>query len=409
MVVDEEQENSYKQDKKPRYNARDLALMRAKITNSIVILGSATPSIESYYNAMQKKYKLLELKNRIFNQSPPSIKIIDMRKEKGEIFSKELIQVIKTKLELKEQIILLLNRKGYSTFFLCKDCGNVLLCKNCNISLVYYQKNKVCKCHYCNYTKSVPEKCPKCESKNVNYFGMGTEKIESLAKKLFPESKIARLDKDIISKKGNLEKILNLFHENKIDILIGTQIVAKGLNFPNVTLVGIISADTSLNLPDFRSEEKTFQLLTQVTGRTGRGEKLGETFIQTFNPEIESIVLTGDYYSFYQKEIFRRKQLLYPPFRKIIKIDIQGIDENKIQEIAIKIGKIIMANIKEKTNINILGPAPSPIFKIKKRFRYQIILLGENSQKLHEIVMKSLPYFPTSYKIDIDVDPVMML
>jgi primosomal protein N' (replication factor Y) len=412
IVVDEEHETSYKQENTPRYHAREVALKRAEINQCPIILGSATPALESYYQAQQGKFKLLTLKKRVVDRPLPQVEVINMRGKKKEIFSPRLKEKIRERLAKKEQIILLLNRKGYTTFFLCHDCGAVLRCQNCYVALVYHSTEKKCCCHYCNYSQSLPPQCPHCQSEAVGYFGLGTEKVETYLKKNYPEANLCRLEAKTISKKGELEKILTRFKKKEIDILIGTQLVAKGLNFPEVTLVGVISADTALNLPDFRANERTFQLLTQVTGRAGRGGKEGETIIQTFNPEVISITLTGKYEEFYEAEIKSRAELLYPPFQKMIKIELQGEDQTRVRTQAIALNKeFTQLKEKNKDELRLLGPAPAPIFKLRKKFRYQILAFSKKERELREIIKEGLRKFSPSsdLKISVDVDPIGLL
>ncbi|MBI5417908.1 primosomal protein N', partial [Candidatus Poribacteria bacterium] len=334
-IIDEEHEWTYKQDESPRYHARDVAIMRAQACNAKVILGTATPSLESYYNAKIGKYKLISLDKRAKANELPVVEIINMRDEieKGNLepFSKKLINNIKDCLLRKEQVILFQNRRGFSSFVLCRKCGYTLKCKNCDVTLTYYQSTEKLCCHYCGYTEHISKVCPSCSSEYLRYFGIGTEQVEDLMKKAFPDAVIERLDLQTIIKKGQLEKVLDDFKNHKIDILIGTQIIAKGHDFPNVTLVGIIFADITLNLPDFRSAERTFQLLTQVAGRAGRDCKPGKVVIQTYEPEHYSIRLASlhDYKNFYEKEIKYRKALFYPPFTRIISILFKCKDYGK--------------------------------------------------------------------------------
>lgn len=380
IVVDEEQESSYKQkDQNPRYHARDVALVRGKMNNTIVILGSATPGIGSFYNASIRKYKIIKMPRRVENLPLPHVTIIDMREEwrkyKGKpstIFSHALIEKIAEKITLHEQVILLQNRRGFSTFILCKDCGHVERCINCNITLTYHIHEHRLKCHYCDYTKAAPDVCPKCGSSQIIFKGTGTQRVEEEIKFHFPTARVVRMDMDTTSRKGAHDRILKSFHDREYDILLGTQMVAKGLDFPSVTLVGVISADTTLQLPDFRASERTFQLLTQVAGRSGRKSQQGEVIIQTFSPQNHSLVFAKkhDYLRFYAKEIQERQELAYPPFSRLIVIEFREKDENKVKMVADLYGR----EFKLKKYYQLLGPAPAPLSRLKDEYRYHIIL-----------------------------------
>ena len=332
IIVDEEHSDSYKQDdSNPRYNAKEIAIIRAKYHNCSVIFGSATPSLEAFARAKKGVFKLLELPNRINGKKLPSIKIIDMnemmKKTRGH-FSLDLLDAVRERIERGEQVILLLNRRGYSSFVTCKNCGYTFKCPNCDITLTYHKTSNTLRCHYCGYGTKVYKICPECKEESINDLGVGTEKIEEELNKLFPDSKILRMDFDTTSRKGMHEKMIRAFKNHEYDILLGTQIVSKGLDFDNVTLVGVINADTSLNIPDFRSSENTFSLLAQVAGRAGRSDKEGQVIIQTFNPDHYAIQYTKnhDYIGFYNKEMFIRRELKYPPFYYICYIRISGKD-----------------------------------------------------------------------------------
>ncbi|MDI6785926.1 MAG: primosomal protein N' [bacterium] len=416
IVVDEEHENTYKQNNNPRYNARDVAVMRAKFTSSVVILGSATPSFESIYNAQKGKYQLLELSCRIDNRSLPKVELVDLREEIPEksksLISFKLQEAMKERLQRKEQIILFLNRRGFSTYIQCTGCGEALSCKYCNVTLTYHLKEKTLRCHYCGNIKEIPSLCPYCESKKIKYFGVGTQKIEKEINRLFPQARIARLDVDVTKKKDALENILHKFNKGAIDILIGTQMIAKGLDIPKVTLVGVISADTSLNLPDYRAAERTFNLLTQVAGRAGRGDLKGEVLIQTFNPDqfcIQSAI-KQDYNLFYQQEIKNREALWYPPFSHLVNIILQGKEEAKVEKAANKFCQLLKFNC-NSLEVKILGPSPCMLSKIKSRYRFQIMLKSKKISCLQKTTKMSLEKYkiPTSIKLDIDIDPAIML
>lgn len=415
IVVDEEHERTYKQDHNPRYHARDAAIMRAKFTSSVVVLGSATPSLESLYNAQKGKYDYLRLSYRVKDFLLPEVKLIDLRKEIPEksktLISFKLQKAIKERLERREQTILFLNRRGFSPYILCVSCGKSLLCEYCNVTLTYHLKDKALRCHYCGNLAEIPSLCPYCKNKKIKLFGSGTEKIEKEINRLFPQAKVARLDIDITKKKNALEDILSKFNQGSIDILIGTQIIAKGLDVPKVTLVGVILADTSLNIPDFRASEHTFNLLTQVAGRAGRGDLKGEVLIQTYNPEQFCIqtAVNQDCNLFYQEEIKNREELDYPPFSRLANIIFQGKIESKVEEEALKFQKTLKNN--NFFDLKILGPSPCVISKVKSKYRFQILLKSKKVFLLHQIINKTLESYqpPAFIKLEIDIDPIFML
>lgn len=407
IIIDEEHSDSYKQDdSNPRYNAKDIALLRGKYHNCPVIMGSATPSLEVFARAKKGVFKLLELPNRINGKSLPKINIIDMNemisKTKGH-FSPVLLEAINDRLLKNEQIILLLNRRGYSSFVTCKNCGYTFKCPNCDITLTYHKSSRTLRCHYCGYGTKVYDTCPECHEKSINDLGVGTEKIEEELNKLFPESKILRMDFDTTSRKGMHEKMIKDFKNHEYDILLGTQIVSKGLDFDNVTLVGVINADTSLNIPDFRSSETTFSLLAQVAGRAGRSDKEGEVVIQTFNPEHYAIQYTKrhDYLGFYNKEMSIRKELKYPPYYYICYVKISGKDNKYIYEESLKITKLFHNKL---INMIILGPSPCTIFKLNNIYRYGIILKYKSDEGLREVLNKVIEHYKDNRNIKIDVN-----
>ncbi len=405
IIIDEEHSDSYKQDdSNPRYNAKDIALLRGKYHNCPVIMGSATPSLEVFARAKKGVFKLLELPNRINGKSLPHINIVDMNemisKTKGH-FSPVLLEAISARLLKNEQIILLLNRRGYSSFVTCKNCGYTFKCPNCDITLTYHKSSRTLRCHYCGYGTKVYDTCPECHEKSINDLGVGTEKIEEELNKLFPESKILRMDFDTTSRKGMHEKMIKDFKNHEYDILLGTQIVSKGLDFDNVTLVGVINADTSLNIPDFRSSETTFSLLAQVAGRAGRSDKEGEVVIQTFNPEHYAIQYTKrhDYLGFYNKEMSIRRELKYPPYYYICYVKISGKDNKYIYEESLKITKLFHNKL---INMIILGPSPCTIFKLNNIYRYGIILKYKSDEGLREVLNKVIEHYKDNRKIKID-------
>lgn len=407
IIIDEEHSDSYKQDdSNPRYNAKDIALLRGKYHNCPVIMGSATPSLEVFARAKKGVFKLLELPNRINGKSLPKINIIDMNemisKTKGH-FSPVLLEAINDRLLKNEQIILLLNRRGYSSFVTCKNCGYTFKCPNCDITLTYHKSSRTLRCHYCGYGTKVYDTCPECHEKSINDLGVGTEKVEEELNKLFPESKILRMDFDTTSRKGMHEKMIKDFKNREYDILLGTQIVSKGLDFDNVTLVGVINADTSLNIPDFRSSETTFSLLAQVAGRAGRSDKEGEVVIQTFNPEHYAIQYTKryDYLGFYNKEMSIRRELKYPPYYYICYVKISGKDNKYIYEESLKIIKLFHNKL---INMIILGPSPCTIFKLNNIYRYGIILKYKSDEGLREVLNKVIEHYKDNRNIKIDVN-----
>lgn len=407
IIIDEEHSDSYKQDdSNPRYNAKDIALLRGKYHNCPVIMGSATPSLEVFARAKKGVFKLLELPNRINGKSLPHINIVDMNemisKTKGH-FSPVLLEAISARLLKNEQIILLLNRRGYSSFVTCKNCGYTFKCPNCDITLTYHKSSRTLRCHYCGYGTKVYDTCPECHEKSINDLGVGTEKVEEELNKLFPESKILRMDFDTTSRKGMHEKMIKDFKNHEYDILLGTQIVSKGLDFDNVTLVGVINADTSLNIPDFRSSETTFSLLAQVAGRAGRSDKEGEVIIQTFNPEHYAIQYTKkhDYLGFYNREMSIRRELKYPPYYYICYVKISGKDNKYIYEESLKITKLFHNKL---INMIILGPSPCTIFKLNNIYRYGIILKYKKDEDLREVLNKVIEHYKDNRNIKIDVN-----
>lgn len=407
IIIDEEHSESYKQsDSNPRYSAKDVALIRGKYHNCPVIFGSATPSLEVMARSQKGVYKYLSLPNRVNGKKLPLVRIIDMneeiKKSKGH-FSRNLITSINDKLEKNEQVILLLNRRGYASFVTCKNCGYTFKCPNCDISLTYHKSSNTMRCHYCGYGTKVYDTCPECKEKAISDLGVGTQKIEEELGEIFPNARILRMDFDTTSRKGAHEKMITAFKNHEYDILLGTQIVAKGLDFSNVTLVGVINADTSLNIPDFRSSENTFSLLSQVAGRSGRSEKTGEVIIQTYNPEHYAISYTKmhDYMGFYNKEMEIRKTLKYPPFYYLCHIKISGKEMDYVSKEADKIKRALTRNL---LSTSILGPTPSTIFRVNNIYRFGIILKYKKEDKLEETLEKVLEHYKGNSKIRIDID-----
>ena len=414
IIMDEEHSESYKQsDSNPRYHARDIAFLRAKTHHCSIIFGSATPSLESMARALKGVYKLLELPHRVNGKSLPHVDIIDMniasKKMKG-YFSLELKNAIDKCLSRNEQVILLLNRRGYSSFITCKNCGYTFKCPNCDISLTFHKSSNTLRCHYCGYGEKVYDKCPKCSEPSLNKLGVGTQKIEEELQNIFPNSKILRMDYDTTSRKGMHEKMIEEFKNHQYDILLGTQMVAKGLDFSNVTLVGVINADTTLNIPDFRSSENTFSLLSQVAGRSGRSNKEGKVIIQTFNPDHYAIYYSSkyDYLSFYKKEMNIRKQLKYPPYFYLSIIRINGKDSIIVYQESLKIKRSLERNLE---HVIILGPSVASIFRVNNIYRYQILLKYKNEEEIYFIIEKIVAHYKNQSKVNVDVDfnPLQLL
>ena len=405
IVLDEEHSETYKQDNNPRYDAIDIAIKRAKTYNCPIIFGSATPSVESYTRAKAGIYNLLELKNRV-NKSMPIVDIVDMKNEikRGyKVLSKKLIDEINDRLDKDEQVILLLNRRGYSTTITCKECGETIKCPNCDIPLTYHKNANKLNCHYCNHTTYKPKKCPSCNSEAINEFGMGTEKLEEEVNKIFDKAKTIRMDIDTTRKKGSHEKIINDFRNKKYNILIGTQMISKGLDFDDVTLVGVVNGDATLNIPDFRSGERTFSLLNQVAGRSGRKKVDGKVIIQCFNTEHYSIryASTHDYHNFYKEDMSIRKKLKYPPYYNLCLIKLVSIDYSLLNNEANKIKNYLEKNM---NNVTILGPSLSVLPKIYNKYYMQIIIKYKNLKDVYNELKFILDKYKLNNKISIDVD-----
>lgn len=423
IVIDEEHETTYKQDEpSPRYHARDVAIRRAELENCVVILGTATPSLESYYQASQGEYHLLSLPKRVADIALPPVEIVDMRSELKQknnrsIFSESLRHAIEERLTKGEQIILFLNRRGFATYVFCRECGYVEKCENCSISLTYHFDKKVMTCHHCNLERPAPKKCPDCLSEYIRYLGLGTQKVEMEIQKTFPHARIMRMDTDVTTRKNSHKNILDAFKNREVDILVGTQMIAKGLDFPNVTLVGVINADTALNLPDFRAGERAFNLLTQVAGRSGRSSLGGDVIIQTYHPEHYSIQAAQehDYHSFYQAEIALRKELTYPPISHAANILLKGEDEeNVIQACYLLDHQLELLKDASFPEVEIRGPAQAPLYKIQNRYRWHFLLKCPDTGQLREIIKQSLANVPPSVtradvNVVVDIDPMSVL
>ena len=385
IIIDEEDSSSYKQDNNPRYHVRDMAIYRGKYNNIPVVLGSATPTLESKARADKGVYKLLKLSNRVGNAKLPIIHVIDMEsemKKRNLIFSEFLQNKIREKLSRKEQVILLLNRRGFSTFITCSNCGYTYKCPSCDITLTFHKSTNNLICHYCGYQKKKDEVCPECHEASLNYYGLGTEKLEEKIKEMYPDARVVRMDQDTTRNKGSHEKIIGEFKEYKYDILLGTQMISKGLDFPKVTLVGVINADASLNIPDYRSSEVTYSLLSQVAGRAGRSEMPGEVIIQTFNPDnyVIECVKSNNYDKFYLQEMNFRKKLKYPPYYYLVGIKVIGKVYEKTIEDARKVKKYLDDNLNKETIV--LGPTTASVFRFNNEYRMQIIIKYKFDDKL---------------------------
>ncbi len=447
IIVDEEHEHSYKQEEAPRYHARDVAIMRGRMENAVVVLGSATPSLESYYNCKKGKYTLLELPERVDDQKMPHVRVVDMRqaasqqrgKEGIPIFSPQLKEAITQRLERGEQTILFLNRRGYSTSLQCPKCGEVVQCPNCSLALTFHRQEQKLACHICGHVAPVPSVCPnvKCKNPAIRFAGTGTQRVEETLAKLFPQARIKRMDADTMKRKDDYRKVLGDFRTGKTDILVGTQMIAKGLHFPNVTLVGIIYADLALHQPDFRAGERTFQLLTQVAGRAGRGDVEGEVFVQAFAPFHPAIQYARrhDFIGFYEQEIEFREQLKYPPVSRVALLTLKGRNEDKVKFSAEHLKRELEKNLKTQGragsplpaarsqsddgahgvtrptsfgDLIIAGPAPAPLLRAETFYRYQIMLRTKAMSKLSQALAKIIATLalPDDVTLAVDIDPV---
>jgi len=417
IVVDEEHDGSYKQEENPRYNGRDVAIVRAQAADACVVLGSATPSLESRYNAEREKYTLIELPGRIEERPMPTVELIDMRQEFLETrqqatFSRKLIEAIGGRLENGEQTIVLLNRRGFSSFVACRACGERVNCVNCSLTLTYHKRDRRLLCHVCGYAEKVPSVCPKCQSEHIYFLGLGSEKVEEELHRAFPTARIARLDRDTVTGKRQYETILNEFREGNYDILVGTQMIAKGHDIPNVTLVGVVSADIGLGMPDFRAAERTFQLLTQVAGRAGRGNIPGIVLIQTINPDHYAVRMAAaqDYAAFYQKELHFRRMMHYPPFSAMANVLVRAEKQEAAMRMSSELG-LLLNPPPEK--LKIMGPAEAPVPRLKNEYRYQFLVKAA-SRKVLNALLQRIRAFALEHKwgataLVIDVDPLTLM
>ena len=417
VVVDEEHEGGYKQDEAPRYHGRDVAIVRARAAGATVVLGSATPSLESRYNVERGKYELLQLPERIAKRPLPKVQIVDMRSEfmetrRPDLFSRALDEAIRQRLDDQQQVILLLNRRGFSSFVTCRKCGERIECRNCSVTLTHHRRHGKLLCHYCEYSQPVPSQCPDCKSEYLYFVGSGSEKVEDHLRKHFPKARIARLDRDSVRGRGQYEAILNGFRDGDYDILSGTQMVAKGHDMPNVTLVGVVSADVGLGMPDFRAAERTFQILTQVAGRAGRGEMPGEVVLQTWSPDHYAIRFAAaqDYDGFYQKELHFRRMLHYPPFVAAATLTVRS---RKLEE-SLSLSSRLGQHLKEgSSGVRVQGPAAAPLAKLKSEFRYLFLLKARSRQSLAATLRRAKSFaqenrWPATALVT-DVDPMSLL
>ncbi|HJT87805.1 MAG TPA: primosomal protein N' [Bryobacteraceae bacterium] len=417
IIVDEEHDGSYKQEETPRYNGRDVALVRAQAAGACVVLGSATPSLESRYNAERGKYTLLELPGRIEERPMPAVELIDMRQEfletrQQSTFSRKLLEALAQRLENREQAIILLNRRGFSSFVTCRACGERVECANCSLTLTFHKRDRRLLCHYCGFAQKVPSRCPRCESEHIYFVGLGSERVEEELHQRFPQARIARLDRDTATGKRQYETILQGFREGDYDILVGTQMIAKGHDIPNVTLVGVISADIGLGMPDFRSAERTFQLLTQVAGRAGRGNVPGIVLIQTINPDHYAVRLAGaqDYQAFYEKELAFRRAMHYPPFSALANVLVRAELKEEAMRLSSDLARLLTP---PPEKLRVLGPAEAPVPRLKSEYRYQFLIKAASRKALNELLQR-IRCFAVQHKwgattLVIDVDPLSLM
>ncbi|MFC1742548.1 primosomal protein N' [Candidatus Riflebacteria bacterium] len=417
IIVDEEGEGSYKQDSQPRYHAREVAYFLSRLSGSRLILGSATPGLETYFQAVNGNYLLLQLNESVFGKKNTRVHLVDMTEEfrirfNKSIFSRRLIQSIDENLANKRQALLFLNKRGYSTFVLCRECGYKATCRNCQVSLCWHRDSNRLICHYCSFKTQVPDICPECSSTKIRHFGAGTQRVEEEVRKRWPDARLIRMDSDRVRTRKEHEQMLSMIERSEVDILIGTQMIAKGLDFPNIGLVGVISADILLNLPDFRANERSFALLDQVVGRSGRGDFESKVVIQTYHPDHYSLLLgmKQKYREFFEKEIKFRKDLFYPPYSKLVQIKLSGRNEEEVKKFADNTRQIIEIIVKElniSDEIQLFGPAPSPIGYIRKDFRFSLLLKCSSHKVLQDLLQEfSKNVKPKSHlNYTIDVNP----
>jgi primosomal protein N' (replication factor Y) len=420
LIVDEEHDTSYKQEETPRYNARDMAIVRAQQCGAVVILGSATPALETFHHAQHGKYLFLALPHRVEDRPLPRVTIIDQRVHAApneRVIATPLYQAIAARLQRREQCLILINRRGFAAYLQCRDCGTVPQCLRCSVSLTYHRRGRALKCHYCDLVQPAPSACPVCQSPALQAFGLGTQQVEDTLQALFPTARLGRMDRDTTRGKAAHQRILQTLSRGEIDILVGTQMIAKGHDYPNITLVGVISADATLAVPDFRAPERLFQLLTQVAGRAGRGEASGEVFIQTFRPEHYSVSFAKqhDFFGFFQDEIRQRQAMLYPPFTRLARLLLDGPHAERVQAASQWLETVLRRAIAEPQRLALLGPAEAPIAKIQDRYRWHLLLKAASSRLLHACLHNSLAAVAQArqqlqgVRLSVDIDPLTFI
>jgi primosomal protein N' (replication factor Y) len=418
IIVDEEHDSSYKQEETPRYHGRDVAVMRAKMSNAVVVLGSATPSLESYYNAKKHKYALVELPDRVQDRPLPEVELIDMKQEfqetgQEQVLSRKLLEEIRERLERREQVMVLLNRRGYSPVMLCRACGKTLQCKNCAVSMTHHKRERRMECHYCGYTAAIPQKCAHCGSEYVYFLGTGSEKLEELLHGLFPQARITRMDRDTVRGREDFERVLGALDAGEIDLLVGTQMIAKGHDFHGVTLVGVVGADIALGLPDFRAAERTFQLLTQVAGRAGRGNSPGKVVLQTYFPDHYAVqyAKTHDFLGFYEKELRFRSWMHYPPYASLANVLVRSDQLDEALQWSGTLGRWFEQTRHE--GVRVLGPAAAPILRLKRDYRYHFVLKSPSREKLNTVLRAMLVHAAAQKiprtQVIVDVDALWLM
>ena len=420
IVVDEEHDTSYKQEEAPRYNARDVAIVRAQQSRAVVVMGSATPAVESFHNAQRGKYLLLSLPHRIDDKPLPAITLVDQRAHAApneRIVSGPLREAIAACLERREQCLILINRRGFAAYLQCRDCGAVPYCEHCSVALTYHRGTHRLRCHYCGFNQAVPTLCTGCDSASLRPHGLGTQQVESVLSALFPAARMARMDRDTTRAKAAHQRILRALGKGDLDILVGTQMIAKGHDYPNITLVGVVSADASLSMPDFRAPERLFQLLTQVAGRAGRGERPGQVLMQTYRPEHDSITFARehDFSGFFQHETTRRRDVMYPPFSRLARLIVESPKAEQAEATSQRLGEMLQRQIPPRSDVTVLGPAEAPIAKLQDRYRWHLLVKSASSRALHQCVSAGLTEarrrksFPRLTRVSVDIDPVSFL
>jgi primosomal protein N' (replication factor Y) len=420
IIVDEEHDTSYKQEEAPRYNARDVAIVRAQQQAAVVVLGSATPALETFYNARQGKYLHLSLPQRVEDKPLPHITLVDQRAHataNERVISTALRHAIAARLQRREQCLILINRRGFAAYLQCRECGAVPQCAHCSVSLTYHRLGRRLKCHYCDFSQPAPSACPVCQGSVLHFFGIGTQQVEDALQALFPEARLGRMDRDTTRGKAAHERILRAFGDGDVDILVGTQMIAKGHDYPNITLVGVVSADGALAVPDFRAPERLFQLLTQVAGRAGRGTLHGEVLIQTYRPEHDSISCAKqhDFLGFFEQEMQRRQALSYPPYARLAKVLLDGMHAERVQAASQWFVGVLGRHMGAESQIAVLGPSEAPVAKIQNRYRWHILLKAASSRHLHRCLLAALSEAKQhrqqhpGVRISIDVDPLLFL